>query len=408
MKVLIVSSFLPYPLFSGGHVRLFNIIKELAKRHELTLVCEIRDHQTTEDIREVEKFCKKVITVKRKKQWSLENIFKSGFSFYPFLLVGHSQKNFQEEIKKILSEEKFDVIHIETFYVMHNLPKNVFVPTVLVEHNIEYLVYKRYLNNVLYALRPFLFLDIAKIKYWEKFFWKKATKLVAVSNEEKDFMNRSDVVVVPNGVDTEKFQISNFKSKILKEEKRILFIGDFKWIQNKDAISWILKEIWPKINSKLSAKGQSGSGRKTQNIKLILWVVGRNIPESIRKLTNDENVVFDENAPKETEDIFAKADLLLAPIRVGGGTSFKILESMACGVPVVTTPLGKEGIDAKDKEEILIAENTEEFTDIIFNILDDEKLYKKIAQNARKLIEDKYDWKIIVKELEKVYNLAIK
>ena len=79
MKILMVSSYLPYPLFSGGHIRLYNIIKNLSKNHQITLVCEKRAYQNGQDIAEVGKFCKKIITVDRKKQWTLKIFLKQVF-----------------------------------------------------------------------------------------------------------------------------------------------------------------------------------------------------------------------------------------------------------------------------------------------------------------------------------------
>lgn len=391
MKILVVSSFLPYPLFSGGNIRLYNIIKELAKKHTLTLVCEKRPYQTEVDIAAVKKYCETVITVERKKQWSFANVLRTGFSPFPFLLVGHTNDEMRRAISLLLNQKSFDVIHVETFYVMHNLPDTP-LPVVLVEHNIEYLVYKRYTQRASLLLRPLLYFDVIKLKYWEEVFWSKATRLVAVSEEEKKIMRREDTEVVPNGVDVERFSIKDLR--LMNKEKKILFIGDFRWIQNRDAVSWILKEIWPKIilNSQFS----------TLNLKL--WIVGKHIPDSVKRLTNDQNVIFDENAPVETPEIFAKADILLAPIRIGGGTSFKILEAMASGVPVITTSLGREGIEARDKKEVLIADTAEDILNAVVSLLGNQEQYKEIAINARRLIEAKYDWKIIVKKLEEVYD----
>ncbi|MDO8461106.1 MAG: glycosyltransferase [bacterium] len=203
MNILIISSFLPYPLFSGGHIRLYNIIKELSKGHKITLICEKRKYQTENDVKEVRKICE-AIWVERKKQWSIKNILKAGFSSYPFLMAGHTNSQMRKRIEDVLKQKKFDVIHIETFYVMQNMPK-VDIPTVLAEHNIEYLVYKRFADSSSKLIKPFLLLDILKMQYWEKKFWKKATKLVAVSEQEKKMMIRKDVIVVQNGVDLNKF-----------------------------------------------------------------------------------------------------------------------------------------------------------------------------------------------------------
>lgn len=402
MKILMISSFLPYPLYSGGHVRLYNILKRLSKNHEITLICEKRDYQTEDNISEVKKFCKEIITIERKKQWSIRNIANTAVSFYPFLLIGHSSKLMTEKIKEAISKEKFDLIHIETFYVMQNLPKTLFgkLPVVLTEHNIEYLVYKKFLDTMSVFMKPVLYLDVLKLKYWENYFWKKATKLIAVSEDEKKLMKRKDVEIVENGVDTDRFKVSSagWRTKF-KQTKTILFIGDFKWMQNKDSVEWILKDIWPKINSELRTKNLE--------LNLKLWVVGRNIPEYIKKMATDTSVIFDENATQETAEIFKKADILIAPIRVGGGTSFKILEAMASGVPVVTTNLGIEGIKAKDTDEVLISDDTQGLVDNVIGLLENEKIYDRIVNNARRLIEEEYDWKQIVGKLEKVYESAI-
>ena len=398
MNILLVSSYLPYPLFSGGHIRLFNLIKELSRKHKITLICEKRDYQGDAEVTELKKFCKKVITVNRKKQWTLKNIIKTGLSTSSFLVTGHTNKEMQREIQREISENQFDLIHVETSYIMQNISK-VNVPLVLVEHNVEYLVYKRFADNAPLPLKPLLYLDVLKLKYWEQNLWKKATKLVAVSQKDKEIMNkiRKDVAIVSNGVDVGKFKIQNSKFKI-DGEKRILLIGEFKWMQNLDAIEFILKEIWPKLRSEFIPP--------MNNKGIKLWVVGRKIPDSIRKMTADRDVIFDENAPKETELIYQKSDILLVPIRVGGGTSFKILEAMASGVPVITTPLGN-AIGALDNSEIVIAKTSEDFVKSIKKMLEDEKFYNSISENARKLVEKKYNWKKISNDLNSVYESVI-
>ncbi|OGK31281.1 hypothetical protein A3F29_00255 [Candidatus Roizmanbacteria bacterium RIFCSPHIGHO2_12_FULL_33_9] len=397
MKILMVSSYLPYPLYSGGHIRLYNILKKLSEKHDVTLICEKRPHQTEENIKKVEKICKKLITVPRKKQWTLSNILLSGASPNSFLVTGHTLAPMRENIEDLLTKEKFDLIHAETFYIAQNIPRNS-VSLVIAEHNIEYLVYGRFAQKAPFYLKPFLYADIFKLKKNEERVWEKADFVIAVSRGDKTIIDKFNekVYIVPNGVDLTKFKIQSSELRINnKKERIILFMGDFKWVQNRDALKFILEKIWPPLNLKF----------KISNLKLKLWVVGKNIPDNFKDTRSD--LVFDENAPDDTSLIFQKSDILLAPIRVGGGTSYKILEAMASGVPVITTSLGAEGLGAENNKELLIAENKDDFIAGIQELISNESFYKKISENGRKLIENKYDWKIIVKKLEQVYKLAV-
>ncbi len=386
-----VSSYLPYPLLDGGRIRLYNLIKLLGEKHEITLICEKWGQQTQKDVDEIRKICKKVIVIDRPKAFSVRNISKSLLSLEPLLSVVHTNKEIKEQIKNELNSSVFDLIHVETFYVMQNLPQ-VKIPIVLAEHNIEYEVYLKYAKKRPFFIRPVYMMDVLKLKRVERNFWKNADKLIAVSKNDGKNMGRS-IEVVPNGVDLDKFKMKKIVNG--KKDKVILFIGNFKWLQNRDSVAFILNNIWPKIISQ---------NKKGLNIKL--WVVGKNIPDSIKNSVSGF-VEFDEKAPNATEEIFQEADLLLAPIRVGGGTSYKILEAMASGTPVLTTPLGNEGINARDGSEILIAEKPDEFAREALSILSDDYLYEKISRSGRRFIEGNYDWKNIVKKLEAVYLSAL-
>jgi polysaccharide biosynthesis protein PslH len=386
MKILLVSSYLPYPLTNGGNIRLFNLIKELSKKHEITLLCELRINQTVADVDAVKSMCKDVMTFPRKKQWRLANITTTALSAFPFLMVGHTQQQMKETIAKIY--DRYDLIHIETFYVYQNVP-NVTIPTVLVEHNIEYHVYERFLKNLpvsLLFLRPFLFFDIQKMKYWEQRFWKHASKLVAVSQTDKKDMQRSDTIVVPNGVDIQAYRY------VPKRPQKgvVLFIGDFSWVQNRDAVSWIITTIFPKLPDSTT-----------------LWIVGKKIPQELKKLSDSPRIIFDEHAPKQTAEIYAQADVLLAPIRVGGGTSYKILESMASGVPVVTTELGAVGIGAEHDKHMWIGNSEASLAEGVTTFLTKQVYRERITKQARLLIEQAFSWSEISKQLEAAYREAV-
>ncbi len=383
-----ISSFLPYPLLSGGNIRLYNLLKYLHKKHEITLICEKRDFQKDSDVKKVEEVCFKVITVPRKKQWSASNLVKTAISPKPFLMVGHDLPEMRSIIKDLLSSRKFDLIHVETFYVMHNLPKTK-IPIVLVEHNVEYLIYKRYAHNSNVLFRPLFLLDVWKMRREEQKAWKKASVLVAVSEKEKNQMGRN-AWVVPNGANVEKFQPKKYKKD--RRLQKILFIGDFKYIQNIDAASLIIKKIWPLVLE--------------ENKDVLLWIVGKDASKKLSNIKGD-SIIFEDNPTNNTEEIYEKADILLAPIRVGGGTSLKILEAMAVGLPVITTPLGNEGIGAKEGSEILTASEPWEFAEKISEILSSEDKISQIGMKAREFIEQNYRWEKIAEKLDSVYKHVV-
>jgi glycosyltransferase involved in cell wall biosynthesis len=391
MKILFISSYLPYPLFSGGHVRLYNILKELSEKHEITLICEKRESQTFEDIDAVKKICHKIITVDRLKQWRFSNIARAGFSTDSFLVTGHTTSAFQRAIKKEIAKKQYDLIHVETYYVIKNLPRTR-IPIVLAEHNIEYNVYEKYKERAPFFLRPLLALDIKKMKTEEQGYWREVDAVVAVSREDKAVMNSVGVYpkIIANGVNIDEFVMKDVRKSFEKKEKKVLFIGDFAWLQNRDSVKFIIEEIWPLIRKKLSAK---------------LWIVARNIPDAIRALSNDSSVLFDESSSaRSTPHIFQDADVLLAPIRVGGGTSYKILEAMACGTPVVTMPLSADALEAKNGQELFVGKNAKELAEKTLTLLSDADIYESISKKGRSLIEKKYTWKEIGKKLDEVYE----
>ena len=182
MKILMLTPYLPYPLLTGGQTRSYNLIKRLSQLgHKITLFCLVKDDKERRYVSELEKFCKEIQVFNRpKKPWTINNILKTGFSFYPFLVIRNWASKEKKAIKRKLENEKFDLIHAETFYVMPHIPKTA-IPILLVEQTIEYLVYRHYAEGFAnFLIRPFLYLDVLKMKYWEKKFWEQASKVVAM------------------------------------------------------------------------------------------------------------------------------------------------------------------------------------------------------------------------------------
>lgn len=391
MKILMITPYLPYPLLSGGQIRTYNLLKNLKDKHEIHLYSIIKDDAEKEFVPELEKFCESVNVFKRsRKPFTLRNVILAAITPYPFLVTRNLPIRAKSVLTKILHQGKFDLIHAETFYVMPNIPKTQ-VPTLLVEQTIEYLVYQDFAKQFkIKSLKPFLMFDVNKIKYWEMYYWKRATRLATMSEEDKKFIlgfiPKAKIDIVANGVDASFFK--EVKRKKL-ESPVVLFVGQFKWLPNRDAAHFIHRDIWPYIKKEIP------------NCKL--WIVGRHPTPEIKALDGEPDIIVDEGI-EDIRQAYAGASVLLAPIRSGRGTKYKILEAMASGTPVVATSLGIEGIKARDEMEVLIGEGAKDLAKKTVEILADKKKAKRLATTANKLILKHYNWKIISLRLDRIYK----
>lgn len=389
-----LTPYLPYPPSSGGQIRSYNLIKQLSKEHEITLCSLIKFDSEEKYVKNLKPFCKNIYVFKRaKKPWTISNIFNTGFSAFPFLVIRNFSKDQKTALKKIIESEKFDLIHAETFYVSPHIPKTD-IPIVLVDQTIEYQVYSHFMNNFrIPFLRPLLMIDVLKIRYWEKYFWKKAARVVAVSERDasimKSLVRGLKVTVVPNGVGEDLIDTVNLHYK-----KTILFMGNYAWLQNIEAARILCKDIFPGILEKIP------------DCKLI--IAGQNT-DKISDLKS-ENVELKDFAVDDIESVknaYRENGIMVAPLYGPGGTRLKILAAMASKMPVVTTDIGTEGIDAVNMESILVSKNGNGLAELAVKVLEDKKLYERIAENGRRLVEEKYSYASIAKKLSNVYREVV-
>lgn len=395
MKILMLTPYLPYPPSSGGQVRSYNLIKNLCKDHEITLFSLIKNEEERQYVKELEKYCRKVRIFKRSpKPWTLKNILKTGLSLYPFVVI----RNFSGEEKKALEEElnsgSYNLIHAETFYVMPHLPKTG-IPVVLVDQTIEFQVYQHYVETIKNIFFKLLFyIDVLKIKYWELKFWQKASRVVAVS--EADSLKMQSLVkglkvnVVPNGAGEDLMNLWGVKKK---EGRPIVFFqANFNWLQNIEAAQNLARKVFPHIRQKVPG--------------VICQIVGQEAKEKIGSLKASDIEIIDLS----TSDIngvikaYQGATVFVAPLEGPGGTRLKILAAMAAGVAVVTSTVGIEGIDARDGEEVLIADEPQQMAEIVEKLIKDKIMRQKLAQAARRLVEEKYSYQSIAKKLDGIYR----
>lgn len=392
-----LTPYLPYPPASGGQIRTYNLLKYLSRNNEITLISLYKNKNTKKDASYLKSFCKKIYLCKRaEKPWQIGNILKSIFSLLPFLIVRNYSSEAKKEIKELLEKENFDVIHAETFYIMPHIPETK-IPILLVEQTIEYQVYQHFVSTMPIFIRAFFFLDILKLKFWETYYWKKATLVSSVSQQDKLMIKRRvlniNPVIIPNGAGDEMFVDSLVKKNL--EKPSILFVGNFYWLQNVEAASYLINRLFPRIKDKIK--------------DVLLIIAGQNALDKIKYNGNGGIKIIDipQNDSNLVKKLYHEATLFIAPIFGPGGTRLKILAAMASGLPVIATKIGVEGLKTEDKKHVLIAKTTEEFVRQTEVVLKDKNLYDTLRKNSYQLAKSEFSWESISKQLEIVYKNII-
>jgi len=394
MKILMLTPYVPYPPASGGQIRTLNLLKYLSKNNEITLISLYKNDKDRQYIPALRNYCKYIYLCKRpEKPWQFKTIWKAITSQDPFLIV----RNYSDEAKKtvdaILSKESFDVIHAETFYIMPHI-KNTSIPIFLVEQTIEYKVYQHFVNSLPFFIRPLFMLDIMKLKRAERYYWKKAFLVGGVSEaDQKEIQSLEPSitpVIIPNCAGDEMF-VTQLQQKNLKKPT-ILFIGNFDWLQNMEAVTILAQKIAPLIyqqipEAKIIIAGQN-AGKKL----------------SLQSNKNTEVISLMQDDSETVLHLYKNSTLFIAPIFGPGGTRLKILAAMASGLPVISSQTGVEGLHLHDNTHVLIANTPREFVAQTLRILRDENLYESIRKAAYDLAIAEYNWKHIAEKLEVVYK----
>lgn len=393
MKILMLTPYLPYPPSEGGQVRSYNLIKLLSKHHQITLACFTREHNTPDQVEHMRQFCHRVLVFQRGKTWTFKNILRTAFSLHPFLVSIYYSPETEKTLEQEIQTGNYDLIHAETFYTLPYLPEHN-LPTILVEQTIMSRIFGHQAETEKrWWLKPFMWLDILKMQFWERHFWRLADRVVTVSQEDAQVIQKIipglQVDVVPNGVGED---LSNLPQK-LHYNHTILYMGNYKWIQNWEPAEMLARQVFPLIKAAIP------------DAKLV--IAGQFPTPSVKALADSDSSIevleLEDRDVQGVVNAYLNAGLFVAPMYAPGGTRLKILAAMAAMVPVVTTPIGAEGYGAVDGKSILLGDTPEEIASKSIEVFKDRTTYKDIATNARHLVDTKFSWLPIAKKLESIY-----
>ncbi len=395
MKILFLAPRLPLPADTGGKIRTLNILKQLAKRAQVRLVCfsfEAKDREIKEDFR---KWNVDVSLVGLSETSGLQKVVNVMINPMPHSMAKYASTDMYRYLLSLREKERFDAVHVDHLHMAHYRPCFADIPAVLDEHNVEFMILSRCVPVEKNILKKLAFQDQAgKMKKYESEHVKQFARFLAVSDDDKKILHdlcggKVRGETVPNGVDTDFFK-STVGGRPSAEEDALVFTGSMDWLPNEDAVVYFSKEVLPFI------------WKKKPDVKF--YVVGKGAKETVIALGRNDSRIIVTGRVDDVRPVMERSKVFVVPIRVGGGTRLKILEAMSMEKAVVSTTIGAEGIRHTDGKNILLADDPEGFAQKVCSLLDDPSKAGNMGRAGRDLVCSFYDWNIIGERLNTIYQ----
>ncbi|MDP2726518.1 MAG: glycosyltransferase, partial [Dehalococcoidia bacterium] len=311
---------------------------------------------------------------------------------------------FRLALEKTLEAAYFDLVQVEglemapcALEVCRLRGANARPLVLFDDHNAEYALQRSAFRTDLASPRrwtraAYSFLQWRKLLRYEREVCRRADGVLAVSSADavalRDLGSPREPRVIPNGVDTSLFGYRSVAGRQNSNGPTLVFTGTLDYRPNVDAVTWFCRRILPLIR------------RGHPDVRLLL--VGRDPAAAVRSLAGPGISVI--GPVDDVRPYLYESDVFVAPLRMGSGTRFKILEAMSCGLPVVSTTLGIEGITATPGQEVLTADRARDFAGKVRELLENPPRAHELATRARLLAEHQYDWNTILPTLEEAYR----
>ena len=387
MKILFLTSRLPFPPHRGDKLRVFNFLSRLSKNHSITLLSFIESKKQLSYVDELKKYCTNVEVVLLKPRQSYWNCLLHILSSNPLQVAYYRSKEMHRKLNALLLNNNFDAVYTHLFRMAQYAEDIKGTKRILDLCDAVSSHMKKTIKFNRSILWPVYFMEWIKISNYEKKIIKKFDEVILISDSDKEEifdgkLKVDNIKIIPNGVDYEYFKpVSMDNHKI----PRIAFLGYLSTFYNLDGIFYFYNQIFPII--------------KNYTLSVRFSIIGANCPNKLRKLTEDKSVELFSDI-EDTRPFLNQATVFVCPLRIGSGLQNKILEAMAMGLPVVTTNIGYKGINAEKNQEIIVEDEPKKFASRVLELLKNEDLRKKISHNARSFIEKNYKWEDSIIKIE--------
>lgn len=301
-------------------------------------------------------------------------------------------KEFEDALIELLKGNTYDVIQLESIFMgeyISVIRKYSKARIALRTHNIEHLIWQRMIENEKNpAKKKYLGMQNARLKVFEYKVLHEADMIVPITSVDQHYFEgwniKKPFFSSPTGLLLENYRVSHVSEKPLS----VFHFGSMDWMPNEEAVLWFANEVWGKVIERVPAAK--------------FFIVGRGISQKVASLGMPGVVVVGKS--ESPEKVYHNHSVMVVPLLSGSGMRIKLIEGMAYGKAIVSTPVGAEGIAVENGKNCILESEPGPFADKVVKLLEDEVLRKKIQEEARIFAATNYDNRKLVGELLDFYK----
>ena len=431
MNILFLTQIIPYPLDAGPKIKTWHVLKHLAGQgHHIFLASFVRPDEI-KAVERVRQICDAVHTVPIRRS-RVNDVFYwlcSNATGRPFLIERDDIVAMRTLVNQLLSTKQINCIHADQLTMTQfALPSNASPSRhnalaadpkeqsadghrpfcIFDAHNAVWTIFERLRQTSPWFTKPILAAEARRIKRYEGMVTHSFDHILTVTESDRQSLIQAyqyylggsnegvnvkvtdsglPMTVIPIAIDTEQLQPVKRRSGSLN----ILTLGTLQYPPNADGIRWFIHEVYPLVREQVP--------------RASLTIVGKNPPQDFVQLAaNSQDAITVTGYVPDLKPYLEQANQVVVPVRVGSGMRVRILEAFAQAMPVVTTTIGLEGIEASPDEDVLVADTPADFAARVVNVLTDETLQNRLSMNGRRLVEKCYDWRAVLQKLDSIYE----
>ena len=383
MQILWIKTELLHPVDKGGRIRTYQMLRSLSRRHHVTYLCLDDGLAAPDALERAREYAQEVVVVPFRPQAKrsvgfLVDLLRNLFSPLPYAIARYRTPELRQRVQQLAGAA--DLIVCDFLTPSLNVPDGLPPPAVLFEHNVEAMIWQRYVSVSRSAVRrAYMRVQWQRMLRHEARECRRFARVIAVSPIDAELIRREYAVAsvghVPTGVDVEYFSASRPRPP---QSCELVFIGSMDWMPNEDAIRWFTTDVFGRLQERIPGAR--------------LLVVGRSPSPRMRALAARNAAIEVTGTVEDVRPYLERAAICVVPLRIGGGTRLKIYEAMAMGVPVVSTTVGAEGLPLRHDEHLLIADAADEQVVAICALLTDRARAGRLAAAARRYVQEQCSW----------------